>query len=94
MKKQFVLDEDNILWSWHGARIGSRKKLTRASASADTSSWRLTLTHEPTGVAVQGEIPMGHYSNRQMQAHKQKLRDELHEQLRQAVAKHLRLPGR
>jgi hypothetical protein len=53
----------------------------------------LSLKHKPTGIEVQGEIPAGHYSNKQIKAEKEKLWKELQEQLRQAVVKQLRLSG-
>lgn len=94
MSHDFSLKPSDINWAWHSSRIGARKKLGRASAAVDTSSWRLILTHTPTGVEISGEIPMGHYSNKQMQAKKQQLWNTLHEELKQQVAKHLKLPGR
>lgn len=94
MHKPFTLNQDEISWAWQGFRSRARKKLPRASAAVDTSSWSLTLEHLPTGIEVRGEIPMGHYSNKQMKAEKEKLWEELQEQLRLVVANHLRLPGR
>ncbi len=94
MSKSFSLNQNDVIWAWHGSRVGSRGNLPRASAVVDTSSWRLSLKHEPTDVEVQGEIPMGHYSNKKMKIKKDKLWEELQEQLRLAVAKHLLLPGR
>jgi len=94
MASRFELKIEEVTWGWHGSRTGARKKLSRASAAVDSSSWRLYLKHLPTEVEVHGEIPMGHYSNRQMQSEKEKLWNALQEQLRVAVAKHLRHPGR
>jgi hypothetical protein len=94
MKTPFVLTQADITWGWHGLRTGARKKLSRASAAVDTSSWRLFLKHLPTGIEVQGEVPPGHYSNKQMRDEKDRLWAKLQEQLRLAVAKHLRVPGR
>lgn len=71
-----------------------RNKLSRASAAVDYSSCRLYLVHIPTGVEVSAEVPMGHYSNKQMQVEKEKIWKVLQEQLHFAVAKHLRIPGR
>ena len=57
-------------------------------------SCNLTLTHNPTGLQVDGEISAGNYSKKEMQ----KLREDLHRKLfailESRVAKHLRLPGR
>jgi hypothetical protein len=94
MKKPFTLNQNEVSWGSHGSRTGARNKLSRASAAVDTSSVELYLKHLPTGVEVQGEVPAGHYSNKQMQAAKETLWNELQELLCLAVAKHLRLPGR
>ena len=94
MKTKFVLREEDIARGEHSSRIGRRKKLSRASAAIDTSSRRLFMKHLPTGIEVHGDVPPGHYSNKQMQHKKELLWTELQEQLRLAVAKHLRIPGR
>lgn len=88
------LDPRDVTWAWSGSRTGRRRRVSRASAAIDTSSWRLTLKHLPTQVEVQGEVPPGHYTNRQMQHEKERLWSALQEQLQAAVARHLRLPGR
>ena len=93
MNKRFELEQKDVTSGWVGARAGNRRKLGRAPASVDLSSSQLFLKHTPTGVEVRGEIPPGHYSNREMRNLKEKLRAELQERLHVAVARHLRIRG-
>ena|SRR5882757_9897317 len=93
MKKRFELDQKDVTWGWHGSRVGARRKLARAPASVDLWSSLLFLKHIPTGIEVKGEVPPGHYRNREMRSARDKLRAELQERLRVAVAAHLRIRG-
>lgn len=67
---------------------------TRAGRHASETAATITLTHDPTGVAVSGAIAAGNYSRSEMIRRKSQLRRELTEELRLAVAKHLRVSGR
>lgn len=93
MKKGFELNQKDVTWGWYGTRAGARRKLARAPASVDLWSCRLFLKHIPTGIEVIGEVPAGHYSNKEMRSAREKLRAELQERLRVAVAGHLRIRG-
>jgi hypothetical protein len=92
-KKRFELEQKDITCGWVGARTGARRKLARAPASVDLSSSQLFLKHIPTGIEVGGEIPPGHYNNKEMRNAKERLQAELQERLRVAVAQHLRIRG-
>lgn len=94
MRNRFELDHKDVTWGWISGRSGSRRKLSRTSAAVGSSSLELFLKHMPTGIQVNGEIPTGHYSNNQMKVLKEKLWYDLQEKLHEAVARHLRLPGR
>jgi len=93
MKKRFELDEKDIAWGWHGSAAGLRRKLARTSAAVDVRSSYVSLKHIPTGVEIRAEVPLGHYSNREMRSAREQLRAELQEQLRVMVARHLRIRG-
>jgi len=54
----------------------------------------ITLFHRPSGLSVSGEVPTGAYTNAQMNAQSEALRRVLYEELRLAVAKKLKTPGR
>ena len=92
-ERQFRIDPTDVLCDWHGSNTGLRSQRNRQSRAMDITSSTVTLTHAPTGVSVQGTVPRGHYSNRQMRALVEKLRISLLEQLELAVARKLRLPG-
>jgi len=72
-------------------RGGHRRRLSRA---LDLRAMAVTVRHRPTGVAIQGFIPEGHYSKDEMRKLKEALIAELMRELGQAVARHLRLAGR
>ena len=92
MGNEFSLKESDV--SWSQSSLSSGRNGTRNSRADGTSSCRMTLKHLPTAVEVSGEIAPGQYSRTQMQAARDGLRKSLHEQLRLAVARQLRLPGR
>jgi hypothetical protein len=54
----------------------------------------VTVRHRDTGVALQGVIPEGHYSKDEMRKLKVATIEQLMRELEQAVARHLRVPGR
>lgn len=92
-KKRWQLPKDEVTWKGGGATSTKRKKLSVASRAVDTRSWHVTLIHLPSGLEVEGEIPSGNYSQKQMQVEKEKLFNRLWQELEIKVAKHLRLPG-
>lgn len=92
MGNEFSLKESDV--SWSQSAMSSGRNGTRNSRVDGTTSCRMTLKHLPTAVEVSGEIAPGHYSRTQMQVARDNLRQSLHEQLRVAVARHLRIPGR
>jgi hypothetical protein len=92
--KKFELDPADVHCGWIGHRHGLRRSLTRASSSVDVRGSIITMRHAPTGIEVRGEIEMGHYSNKKIHEAQAALRDRLLVQLTDAVARHLRVPGR
>lgn len=93
-KPAWKLDSSEITWGWGATTIGKRRKVNRASRAIDERSEHFWLEHKPTGIRVQGEIPMGHRSRKQGQKLKQELYDRLYAELEDEIAKHLRVPGR
>jgi hypothetical protein len=73
------------------ARTGNRRRLSRA---LDRRACKVIVRHRPTGIARDGEVLPGHYSREQMRRLKEELTARLLRELEQAVAKHLRVPGR
>lgn len=73
----------------------SRSRPTRRShAAMGPSGATVELTHGPTGITVQGEIPLGRYTKRQLNTERRKLCERLYPELEKQVAQHLRIPGR
>jgi hypothetical protein len=72
-------------------RTGNRRRLSRA---LDSRSMAITVTHGPTGIVLRGEIPEGHHSKDEMRKLKDVVVERLMRELEQAVARHLRAPGR
>ena len=72
-------------------RGGHGRRLSRA---LDLRAMVITVTHRPTGIVLRGEVPEGHYSKDEMRKLKDAVVERLMHKLEQAVAKHLRVPGR
>lgn len=87
------LNESDIQASFGSSSSGGRGKV-RQPRSSDLRSARLELLHVPSGVKVNGEIPSGHYNRKQMQKLTLELKGRLAEELKQQVAKKLRVAGR
>lgn len=68
---------------------GGRRKARFSRANA-RSSYTMTLTHDPTGVAVQGSIPEGMYTRQEMRTLQATLYQRLYAELEQAVARAMR----
>lgn len=87
--KSWAMDPNDVNWSMSGSSSGGtferKTKITSRS---------LKLQHVPTKVYVEGEIPPGHYSKKEMQKLTEELKQNLYKELEQQVAKHLRIPGR
>ena len=94
MKKEFELNPKDVQEGWNGHRHGRRGSLNRVSSAVDFRGSTITLLHAPTCIEVKGDVAMGHYSNRQIHAAEAVLRTQLLVRLTDAVAKHLRIPGR
>lgn len=72
----------------------SSSKHGQFSRRLKVTSCTLILTHRPTGLEVQGQVPLGNYSKKEMKELRGKLYRELFVRLEGKVAKHLRVPGR
>jgi hypothetical protein len=79
--------------TWKGSGSSSGKTGNMARKTKVTSAF-YELTHRPTGLTVQGEVPAGSYSKKEMRALKERLFARLFKELEEKVARHLRIPGR
>jgi hypothetical protein len=90
---KWTLPENEVSCSGGGGTSTRRKKRSIASRAVDLRSWHYALKHLPTGIEVEGEVPEGNYSQKQMQQKRKELKISLWLKLQVKVAKHLRLPG-
>lgn len=93
MKKKLErwrLNPREISSGWSGSSSGTSGIFDR---KLKITGRRLRLRYEPTGVAVEGEIPDGHYSRKEMQQKTEQLMKVLFLELESKVAKKLRIRG-
>ena len=94
-KTRPVIEPADIEVGWTASasspRSGNRRRLSRA---LDSRAMTITVRHRPTGIVLRGEIPEGHYSRNEMRKLKDAVTERLMRALEQAVARHLRVPGR
>mgnify|MGYP007080183204 CR=1 FL=1 len=67
---------------------------TKQPSIMDEKSKNIELIHKPTQITVNGEVPLGHYSKKEMQHSTEALKTKLFLELETKVAKYLRIPGR
>ena len=68
--------------------------MARHSRYEDIRSAAIRLEHYPTGIIVEGSIPSGHYTRKELVRLTKALRIELWVSLESKVAKALHLPRR
>ncbi len=78
-----MLDLNEVSWGWSGSSGGgNRKDFGRKSKITSRSLW---MIHNPSGIRVNGEIPPGHYSKKEMKALTEDLKTKLLVELEQKV---------
>jgi hypothetical protein len=90
--KRFSLDPADVTMSAVGQSSGRRK--ARFSRANQSSSYTITLKHQPTGIEVQGSVAAGNYSRQEMRTRQEVLHQQLYAALEDEVAKALRISGR
>lgn len=80
----FGLNPCDISWTGQSFRKSRRRK-ARLPRTLDVSSFSFAVTHEPTGICVEGHLPEGHYSRK----HVQDLKTALLLELEKAIAQKL-----
>lgn len=93
-KKQatkWSLDPNEVTWGMHGSSSGKSGQFERKLKSTSSTVF---LTHLPTDTKVEGEVPDGNYSKKEMQQKREQLRQALFGQLENLVAKKLGIKGR
>ena len=87
------LDPAEVRVEGMSSSSGGRSQV-RQSRALDVRSRSMTLIHGPTGLRVEGMIPAGSYSRKDMQLQSRLLQQRLFSELEQLVARSLRIPGR
>jgi hypothetical protein len=85
------LNPEEVSCGWVSSSIGKKGVFTR---KLKTISKHLFLTHDPTGIKVEGEIPTGNYSKKEMKEKTKEAERKLFRELELKVAKKLRIRGR
>ena len=75
----------------HGSSSGRSGQFER---KLKTTSTTVFLTHEPTGTRVEGLVPPGSYSKKEMQQKREMLKLSLFAELENLVARKLNVKGR
>jgi len=89
--KTWHLNPDEVSSGWVSSSIGKSGVFAR---KLKTTSKRLFLKHDPTGIKVEGEIPAGNYSKKEMKEKTMEVERKLFTELELKVAIKLRIRGR
>ncbi|MGE0710396.1 MAG: hypothetical protein AB7N76_26090 [Planctomycetota bacterium] len=92
MGAPFRLERGEVGYGWQGSSSAKRRK--RRNRALDRRGLRVHVQHLPTGIRLEEEIPVGHYSKRALQRLREEARVRLTRRLEEVVARALRLPGR
>lgn len=88
------------VWSLNPAEVSggitsySSGKTGQFERRLKTTSYTIFLTHEPTGLRVEGKILPGNYSKKEMRRKQKDLKQSLFKDLEYLVAKKQRIKGR
>ncbi len=96
MKKKRNKQEWGLAWSdiECGGGGSTSGKTGQFNRKLKTTSYEIFLIHKPTGVRVDGEVPPGNYSKKEMRMKRENLIKALFLTLEVKVAKKLRVKGR
>ena len=88
------LDPSEVRTSSLASSSGKRHRSARDSRKLDERAITMRMEHAPSGLFVEGVIPEGHYSRKEMGRLYDELSARLFRELEAKVARHLRIPGR
>ncbi len=89
-KKEWHLNPEEVSWGMQGSSSGKGGQFER---KLKITSSKIYFTHEPTGIRVEGEVPLGNYSKKEMQQKRNELKQFLFQELERQVAKKLKIKG-
>ena len=90
-KQEWKLDPNEVTCGIHGSSSGKTGQFER---KLKTTSSTVFLTHVPTGIKVEGQVPPGNYSKKEMKQKRDALAQLLFQKLEILVAKQLKVKGR
>ena len=89
-RPKWALNPNEVLSGFTGSSSGISGQFER---KLKTTSCRMTLSHEITGISISGEIPAGNYSKKEMQQLRESLEIKLFSDLERQVGKKLKIAG-
>jgi protein subunit release factor A len=90
-KQKWSLDRADVSYGQWGSSSGKTGQFERKLKKTSST---IFLTHTPTGIRVEGEVPPGNYSKKEMQKKRGELKESLFLKLENMVAEHLGISGR
>ena len=91
VKKDWGLDPKEVECGLYGSSSGKHGQLQR---KVKITSSTVFLIHTPTDTRIEGEVPPGHYSKKEMQKKREELFVDLFPKLEKMVAKKLKIKDR
>lgn len=85
------LNPQEVTWGMNNSSSGKSGQFER---KLKTTSTCMFLLHKPTDIKVEGKIPAGNYSKKEMQKLRVALEQSLFLELEKLVAKKLKIKGR
>ena len=89
-EKKWKLDADDVSSGMYMHTSGKSGQFERKLKTTGTTVF---LVHEPTGMRIEGDVPLGNYSKKEMQKKRETLKKILFQKLELQVAKKLRVKG-
>lgn len=91
LPEKWKLNPDEVTWGLHGSSSGKSGQFERKLKVTGST---IFLKHIPSGIMVEGTVPLGHYSKKEMQLKREQLKQALLIELEGKVAKSLGIKGR
>ena len=91
-RDRWRLDAREVI-SGYDSMAPPRTSLADLPSAGDVRQYTVWLEHRATGIRVEGMVPHGSYTTRDLQLLEIELRKSLFAELELKVARHLRIPG-
>jgi len=90
-KQKWSLNPKEVTRAIYGSSSGKTGQFER---KLKTTSSTILLTHTPTSIKVEGQVPSGNYSKKEMQKKRNDLTEILFQELEKLVAKSLKIKSK